>query len=210
MVEGSRIGLSHSRFGEAAGRDETTGRSEIGRQYMEALHSWLEEDSSASGGVPGQEALKVKQRVKAWLGDRSEEKVGLADMLLARLPWSWRSLEDCRRGGALGELEFQVERMDICSYAFPQNIEGLIQGIGKLEPVTAFEGCGAFNAEIQSFVSEEFSRLCEWLEADELDNGLGLGKKEPLKAWLVACLAKTMKESVHLSSPVPDPGTGNL
>jgi hypothetical protein len=205
VVGVSKIGSNHPRHGRNAWRNDTTGRSRIGQQYIEALHSWLDGDSSNNVGVPGQETVELKQRVSVWLGDRSEERVGLARMLLARL--SVQSVEDYRRGGALSELECQVERTDICNHAFPQNIERLIQGIGKLEPDEAFDGCGTFNVETKSFISNEFSKLCEWLKTDTSGNDLGLGKKVPMKVWLVACLAKTLKESIHLSYPLPKIGS---
>jgi hypothetical protein len=209
VVEVSKIGSNHPRHGGNAWRNDTTGRSRIGRQYIEALHSWLDEDSSNNVGVPGQETLKLKQRVNVWLGDRSEEGVRLVRMLLARL--FWQSVKDYRRGGELSELEGQVERIDICNYAFPQNIERLIQGIGKLEPVKAFDGCGTFDVKTKSFISKEFSKLCEWLKTDTRantpNNGLELGKKEPMKVWLVACLAKTLKESIHLRYSLPQIGS---
>ena len=202
----SKIGSNHPYNGANAWKNDTTGRSRIGQQYIEALQSWIDEDSSSNVGVPGQEALELKQRVNVWLGDRSEEKVGLVRMLLARLLWLWQPMEEYRRGDKLRDLEYQTERTDICNYAFPQNIECLIQAIGKLKPVEEFNGCGTFNAEIRSFISGEFSKLCEWLKADELGNDLGLREKEPMKVWLVACLAKTLKESVHLSYPLPEIG----
>ena len=206
MVVLSKIGSNHPYNGANAWKNDTTGRSRIGQQYIEALQSWIDEDSSSNVGVPGQEAQELKQRVNVWLGDRSEEKVGLVRMLLARLLWLWKPMEEYRRGDKLSDLEYQAERTDICNYAFPQNIERLIQAIGKQKPVDAFDGCGTFNVETRSFISEEFSKLCEWLKADALVNDLGLGEKEPMKVWLVACLAKTLKESVHLSYRLPEIG----
>lgn len=59
----------------------------------------------------------------------------LVRMLLARL--LYRSVEEYRRGGEWRTLEYQIESTDICNYAFPQNLERLLQGIGKLQPVKA-------------------------------------------------------------------------
>ena len=206
MIVLSKIGSNHPHNGANAWKNDTTGRSRIGQQYIEALQSWIDDDSSSNVGVPGQEALVLKQRVDVWLDDRSEEKVGLVRMLLARLLWLWQPMEEYRRGDALSDLEYQTERTDICNYAFPQNIERLTQAIGKLKPVDAFDGCGTFSVETKSFISKEFSKLCEWFKTDTPDNDLGLGEKEPLKVWLVACLAKTLKESIHLSYPLPKIG----
>jgi hypothetical protein len=201
VVEVSKIGSNHPRHDGNTWRNDTTGRGRIGQQYIDALYSWLNEYPSNFVGVPGQETLKLKQRVNTWIGDRSEEKVRLVCMLLARL--LGQPVEEYRRGGALSELENQAERIDICNYAFPQNIERLIQGIGKLESVKTFEGCGTFYVETKSFISKEFLSLCKWLKTDASENDPRLGGKEPMKVWLVACLAKTLKESIHLSYALP-------
>jgi len=121
-------------------------------------------------------------------------------MLLARL--LYRSVEEYRRGGEWGILEYQIESTDICNYAFPNNLERLLQGIGKLQPVEAHDGCGTSNDEIKSFIIREVSKLCEWLKSDIKD--IGFGKNEPARIWLVACMAKTMKEQIHLPDPLPE------
>ncbi len=146
--------------------------------------------------------LETRRRIDAWLGDRSEARDRLVRMLLARL--LWHSVEEYRRGGELSGLELQIEATDICNYAFPRNLEKLLQGIGRLESVQEFDGCGTYDSGMRSFVSNEFSRLCEWLGADNPSDGIGLGRKEPMRVWLVACLAKTMKENVHLADRLPE------
>ncbi len=170
------------------------------QQYIDALYSWLDEESINNMGVPEQEGTGLSQQINAWLGPRSKEKVGLVRMLLSRL--LEQSVEGLRQGGDLSELEYQVERTDNCSYAFPQNIERMIQGIGNLEPVNGFDGCGTVTAEIELFASNELTMLCDWLKLDTLGMGSVLGEKEPMKVWLVACLAKTLKESAQLSAPL--------
>ncbi len=199
VVDVSRIGSHHPRHSGNAWKNDTTGRSRIGHHYILALRSWLEEDSTDSFDEHDG-TVEFKQRVKLWLGERSKSKDMLVRMLLARL--LYRSVEEYRRGGELKILEYQIESTDICNYAFPQNLERLLQGIGNLQPVEAHDGCGTYNAEIKSFMIRRFSKLCEWLKSDIPD--LGFGKKEPARIWLVACFAKTMKEQIHLTDPLPE------
>lgn len=170
------------------------------QQYIDALYSWIDEESINNVGVSEKEVTGLSQRVNAWLGIKSKEKVGLVRMLLARL--LGQSMENLRQGGDLSELEYQVERTDNCNYASLQNIERMIQGIGNLKPVDGFDGCGTVNADIKSFVGKELIQLCDWLKLDTLSMESGLGEKELVKVWLVACLVKTIKESAHLSTPL--------
>ncbi len=173
--------------------------SRTDQQYIDALHSWIDEESINNMGVSEPEVTGLSQRINAWLGTKSKEKVGLVRMLLARL--LGQSVEHLRQGGDLSELEYQVERTDSCNYASPQNIERMVHGIGNLELVNGFDGCGTVNAEIKSFIGKELLKLCDWLKLDTPNMESGLGEKEPVKVWLVACLAKTLKESAQLSTP---------
>jgi len=154
--------------------------------------------------VQGDGMLETRHRIDAWLGDRSDAKDRLVRMLLARL--LWQSVEEYRSGGELGGLELQIEATDICNYAFPRNLERLLQGIGKLESVQEFDGCGTCDSGMRSFVSKEFSRLCEWLRMDDPSDDIGLGRKEPMRVWLVACLTKTLKMGIHLTDRLPELG----
>jgi len=144
----------------------------------------------------------MNQQVTAWLEEKNDTKGKLVSMLLDRL--LYKSLEKYLEGGELKGLEFQVMATDICSYAFPGNIEKVIRAIGRLEPVNDFDGCGTADAEIKSFITGEYKRLCIWLKKDRAGIDSIFGKKEPFKIWLVACLAKTMKEQTHLVYPLPD------
>lgn len=195
VVDVGRIGSSHPRHSGGAWKNDTTGRSRIGHHYILALRSWLGEDPAEHDGTAG-----FKQRVRLWLGERGKSKDMLVRMLLARL--LYRSVEEYRRGGEWKILEYQIESTDICNYAFPGNLERLLQGIGKLQPVEAHDGCGTFNDEIRSFMIREFLKLCEWLKSDIPDTGFG--KKEPARIWLVACFAKTIKEQIHLTDTLSD------
>lgn len=199
VVDASRIGSNHPRHSGDAWKNDTTGRSQIGHHYILALRSWLEEDLTdrldEHDGI-----VEFRQRVKSWLGERSKSKDMLVRMLLARL--LYRSVEEYRRGGELKLLEYQIESTDICNYAFPRNLEKVLQGIGKLQPVKEHDGCGTLNAEIKSFMTGEFLKLCEWLKSG--NPNFGFGEKEPARIWLVACFAKTIKEQIHLADSIPE------
>jgi hypothetical protein len=201
VIEVNKIGSKHPGHKSNEWRDDTTGRSQAGQQYISALRLWLGEELSDDIEVPEEGMLELRQRVNAWLGDKNDEKERLVRKLLNRL--LWHSLNGYRSGAEPGGIEYQIEATDICNYAFPQNLERLLQGIGKHEPVRPFDGCGTYNPEIESFISKEFSKLCEWLKADTPNADLGLGEKQPIRVWLVACLAKTMKAHVHLADPLP-------
>jgi hypothetical protein len=124
----------------------------------------------------------------------------LVRLLRARLTWDWKSYEELLHEKENKELEFQVCRIDICHYDFPKNLDLLLQGIGEIKPVEAFEGCGSFNSDIKKFVEKEFSILDDLLKSITSDHKPD--KNDMIKAWLIACLAKTLKEQVSLTKPV--------
>ena len=202
VVDVGGIGANHPRHPGDAWRNDVTGRSRAGQGYISALRHWLGEDTSSLADVDGDGMPGTRRQIDALLGDRSEAKDRLVRMLLARL--LWHSVAEYRRGGELSGLELQIEATDICNYAFPRNLEKVLQGIGRLEAVQEFDGCGTCDSGMRAFVSTEFSRLCGWLGADNPSDDVGLGRKEPMKVWLVACLAKTMKEDVHLPDRLPE------
>ncbi len=201
VIEVDRIGLNHLHHRTNAWMNDKTKRSKAGLMYISALSKWLEDESFDNLEISKQELFKLRLLVDEWLGDKNEKKVKLIHMLLSRL--LWQSVEQYRSGGTLSELEYQIEATDICNYTFPQNLDKIIQAIGTLKPVKVFVGCGTFNAEIISFLTKEFKKLCMWLDNDMPNIDLGLKKKDPIKIWLVACLVKTIKTDIHLIDPLP-------
>ena len=117
-------------------------------------------------------------------------------LLIARLIWDWKVYEEYQQRGEYKELEIQACRMDICHYAFPNHLDLLLQGIGRMEPINNFEGCGSFNTNIKTYVEKQFSILCDYLKSNS--NKKNLNQAEKIKLWLIACLAKTLKEQVGL------------
>jgi hypothetical protein len=90
--------------------------------------------------------------------------------------------------------------MDICHYAFPANLDLLLQGIGEMKAVENFKGCGSFDASIKQFIEKEFSNLNDLLKS--LTDSKKPDKDGLIKVWLIACLLKTLKEQTNLTNPV--------
>ena len=136
---------------------------------------------------------------------KNEENKRDVRLLLDRL--LDRDLEKHLSEGELSGLKLQLLSCDICHYAFPQNLEKAIQGIGDLGPADGFEGCGSANDEVTSFARQEFGKLSEWLEGKDAEDSLGLGVRTPMKVWLAACIAKTLKQHVGLDMALPELGS---
>jgi hypothetical protein len=198
-IDPKRIGSYHIRSGENAWKKDKTGRSRLGQRYVWALTNWL-------GDNPKVKDLenynkRLGQQISKWLDKKNPEKERLVRLLRARLIWDEKSYEELQPGKENKELELQVCRMDICHYDFPKNLDLLLQGIGEMKPVEEFEGCGSFNSGIKKFVEKEFSILNDLLKS--ITSVIKPDKNEMVKAWLIACLAKTLKEQVGLTKPIP-------
>lgn len=195
-----RIGKNHIQHGENAWKNDKTGKSLNGQQYVWAIKDWLDE-------IPGKEFPDkyneiLGRYIHKWLGEKTADKVRLVRLLLARLTWDWKNYEELQRGGKFKELEFQLCRMDICHYAFPTNLEKLLKGIGKMRPIKNFEGCGSFNENIREFIKKELKAFNNQFRL--LNNGETSDHRNQIKIWLTACLMKTLKEQVELSEPLID------
>lgn len=191
------IGANHLRHGEKVINNDKTTRSLTGFKYIKALGSWMENKYSTLD----ESQKSVDNQVVMWLNERSNVKKRLVSMLIDRL--FYRPLEKYFSCGEISKLEYQVIATDICNYSFPQNIEKMIKGIGKLETIKEFHGCGTTTPEIETFITNEFHMLCKWLKKDIENTNSRLGEKNQIKTWLVFCLIKTLKEQIHLSIPIP-------
>lgn len=197
----SDIGRTHIRSGEGAWKEDVTGRSAPGQQYLWAIMDWLgDEMGSRDRKLTGNNEID-QQRILQWLGKRSEDKDRLVRLLVSRLTWNWKSLEELQRGGWSEKLEQQIIRMDICHYAFPENMDVLLKGIGKLEAVEGFEGCGSFNDEIQERIKEELHSLHDLLHSYKGSKQV----EDRYRTWLLVSFMKTIKEQAGLSEPSIDP-----
>jgi hypothetical protein len=81
--------------------------------------------------------------------------------------------------------------------------------IGRLKSPADFPGCGFCGDAQRRLARERFRRLCAWLQGrtEALENDLG--PRTPGRLWLLACLAKTLKEQAELQEPLPcDPAAG--
>jgi hypothetical protein len=197
-IEPTNIGVNHISKGKDVLKNDKTGRSIVGQQYLYSLMDWL-------GGYLQENSeyfnYELNQQITKWLRDKNQDKERIVRLLVARLMWDWKSYEEYQHGGEYKELELQACRMDICHYAFPQHLDLLLQGIGKMEPIDNFEGCGSFNSEIKTYVEEQFSILCDYLKSNTNKNNSEQNKQ--IKIWLIASLAKTLKEQAGLKKSLP-------
>jgi hypothetical protein len=192
------IGANHISKGKNASKNDITGRSVIGEQYLCALLNWLDYSDEKPSDYYDKKLVK---QIAKWLGDKTPDKERLVRLLVARLTWDWKSYEEYQHGEKYKELEYQVCRMDICHYAFPKHIDLLLQGVGQMEPIKNFEGCGTFNNDIKTYIEEQFLIVSDYLKSNT--NKKNPGQNERIKLWLFTCLAKTLKEQVCLTKPIP-------
>ena len=191
-IDSVLIGRAHPKCGEDAWKDDKTGRSRKGQEYILILQAWvaekkIEEDDRNS--IPE----KLLEEVYSSLGKRSNYKEALVKALLDRLLWNFETerkvLEKHFR-----DLIYQIDRTDICHYTFPENIENTIKAIGELKPTPGFKGCGSHDEEHRILALHYVMELNAWLHEEISETGSILGEKTLLKEWLVACLGKTIKE----------------
>ena len=201
-VDTNKIGLNHIQYGVSVLNKDTTGKSLIGQQYIWAIKEWLNE--SQPNKISDKYNKKLGQEIHRWLGIKNPDKIRLAKLLIARMTWDWKSYEKLQHGGKLKDIEFQACRMDICHYAFPGNLDLLLQGIGQMKPVkeNEFEGCGSYNTNIKAYLEKEFLDLNNKIKSLKINNGSN--RNNLIKAWLVVCLAKTIKENINISIPIAE------
>lgn len=201
-VDTTKIGISHIQHGESVLNKDVTGKSILGQQYVWAIKGWL--NVIPSNEISDNYDKKFGQQIHSWLGDKDPDKTRLVMLLLARLTWDWTSYEELMQGEELMDIKLQAARIDICHYAFPKNLNLLLAGIGQMKAVEEkeFEGCGSYNASIKNYLEKEFLGLNDTLESLKIDNGSN--KNDLIKIWLLACLAKTLKENLQISRPIID------
>jgi len=197
------IGQNHIQHGDKAWEADKTGRAFMGQQYLWAMENWLDKNEK---NKPPEYNEQLAREIESWLGEKSLEKVKLVRMLLARLMWDWKTLEQqsqksmeeiSQEGGDRG-LEYQIFRMDICHFAFPVHLINVIRGIGRMRPVDNFEGCGTCNTNIKKSIAAELIDINDWLISSKEAGISGQDREELTRVWLIACLAKTIKEQAGL------------
>ncbi len=200
-VDPDSIGSSHPRKGPDSWKKNKTGRSRTAQIYIDAIILWLNPKSLTGFDSHIRVIQIMKAHVTKLLGERNNEKERLVELLIKRL--LWRPIERHSLGVQLDQLQDQIERTDICHYTFPDNIEQVLAGIGSLAPAKDFQGCGSYNSRIKRQVSVWFQQLCKWINGEPGFLDRVLGKRNNLKIWLAACLAKTLKEQVSLINKLP-------
>jgi len=201
-VDTTKIGINHIQYGESVLNNDTTGKSFIGQQYVWAIKEWL--NNNTKHELSDNCDKKFGQQIQKWLGDKNPDKIRLVRLLLARLTWDWKSYEKLQHGGEFKDIEYQACRLDICHYAFPKNLELFLKGLGQMKAADKkeFEGCGSYNADIKAYLEQEFLDLNYTLKS--LKNNSTSNKTNLMKAWLFACLTKTIKENINVSIPITD------
>jgi hypothetical protein len=193
-LDPASIGHSHPKSGETAWLRDRTGRSRQGQEFIWVLQMWLT-DTPYSDADPRGIPRTLFEKVNRALGERTPQRTLLVSALRDRL-----LLKSDRQPlpPELAEFWEPIERTDICHYSFPTNLEKTIEGIGRLEPVPDFAGCGSFDDSRSRMAQECFRALCAWSRGERSSLACQLGDTSPVKEWLVACLAKTLKEQVGL------------
>jgi hypothetical protein len=206
LTDPHKIGAVHISHGEKAVKKDITGRSRTGWRYVMALRNWLNDGSQVNddaqlidSSLEGEEIMDKGfiHDIMKKLGNRNPEKERLVRLLISRMTWDWEPYERLKHEGENRELELQCCRIDTCHYAFPGNLDRLLEGIAELKPVRAFEGCGSSDPGIRTSLRKEFSFLETTLKSilceDQPD------QQALTRAWLYACLLKTIKEQAGLN-----------
>ncbi|TAL69329.1 MAG: hypothetical protein EPN82_07240 [Bacteroidetes bacterium] len=198
MVEPSTIGKNHISKGLKVLKNDKTGRSKIGQQYVRAIRKWLKNDTSKKEAI--RKTKEFDENISKWLGAKNPDKIRLIKLLLARILWDWESYNKLQIKGEYEELEKQICRIDICHYAFPSNLDLLLKSIGEMKLADGFEGCGSFNEKIKEEVIREIKyinkHLIKWSKEKRVPTQARL-----YKIWLLTSLKKTLIEQLHLYSP---------
>lgn len=200
FVDPDSIGSTHPRHGADSWKKNKTGRSRTAQIYIDALQLWLDPKSTTVFDASTRVIQKMNEHISELLGERNKVKEKLVELLLDRL--LWRPTKRLNLGIQLNKLQEQIERTDICHHTFPDNIQRVIAGLGSLLPVKDFQGCGSYNDKIKRQVLIWFQQLCKWIKAEPGYLDRVLGRRNDLKIWLAACLAKTLKEQVGLKDKV--------
>jgi len=201
-IDSKKIGSNHISKGENAWKNDKTGRSLLGQQYLWALNNWLSKRDQRK--MPQDHDLNLDSKISRWLGDKTPDKERIVKLLIARLKYNWESYEELQLGGQYKELEFQTCRMDICHYAFPNHFDTLIQTIGKMQSHKDLEGCGSYTLEIKEFITRKYSEIVSSIIDISKDKVFhNLNKNNQFRIWLYLCLAKTIKEQTDIKAPLP-------
>ena len=65
-----------------------------------------------------------------------------------------------------------------------------------------FDGCGSYDTNIKAYLEKEFLDLNDELKSLKINDSLN--RNNLIKAWLVACLAKTIKENINIPIQITD------
>jgi hypothetical protein len=80
----TKIGSNHLSKGKDVVKNDKTGRSTLGQQYMNSLMKWLGDSSQENSNHFN---IDLNQRVTKWLKDKNPDKERLVRLLIARIIW---------------------------------------------------------------------------------------------------------------------------
>lgn len=196
------IGSNHISKGENAWINDKTGRSLLGQQYLWGLNNWL--SKADNGKIQKDHDPGLESNIVQWLGDKTTDKERIVRLLIARLTYNWETYEKLQPGEQFKELELQACKMDICHYAFPDNLNSLIQAIGKMQSHKDLEGCGSFNSEIKMVITRKYSDIVSTISGIIKSKSFSfINHNDQFRIWLNLCLAKTIKEQTGITNPLP-------
>ena len=95
-IEPGNIGVYHISKGEGVLKNDKTGRSKLGQQYLCSLLVWLGEHIQENPEYCNKE---LNQKISKWLGGKTQDKERHVRLLVARLMWDWKSYEQYQVGG---------------------------------------------------------------------------------------------------------------
>jgi len=72
-VDSTKIGINHVQNGENAWKNDTTGKSLVGQQYLWAINQWL--SNNPKKGISDNCDKKLGQKIQEWLGEKSSDKI---------------------------------------------------------------------------------------------------------------------------------------
>jgi hypothetical protein len=183
---------------EVGWRKDKTGRCLMGQQYLWALLNWLTDYPSVDASDYFNNNLS--RQVLYWLGDKNPEKEKIVRLLIAGMTSDWYSYKRLQHGIKNKKLKYEISRIDIFNYTFPDYLDNLIINIGDIKPDMEPGEYGKVTTDTKTIIEDEFIVLCNYLKSKNFSiDHLNLSKNEVLQLWLIASLTKSLKGKVGLA-----------
>jgi hypothetical protein len=170
-------------------RNDKTGRSFLGQQYLWALLNWLTgyPEWHLSGGLN----IEFSRYLTGSLGVQNPEKKRIVRLLLAQITSDRKAYKKLHHGIQNRKLEYLAGTVDIYNFAFPHNLDPLIRKIGEINPPQVYIEHDVSN-DIRIDVEQEFLNLYKIFNStpayfihSQLNNS------QIIRLWLFTRLTKT-------------------